>query len=110
MKPRLVLGLLLFALPCAQAQVSASAYRVLGQTDLRQDGVNLVQGVELYSPEGVAVDSRGGQVHVYISDTLNSRVLASDIHASGVIVVSGRLGEGFLSPRARLLTGGRVGQ
>ena len=72
----LLLGLLLFALPCAQAQVSASAYRVLGQTDLRQDGVNLVQGVELYSPEGVAVDSRGGQVHVYISDTLNSRVLA----------------------------------
>jgi uncharacterized protein (TIGR03437 family) len=72
----LVLGLLPFALPLAQAQISTSAYRVLGQTDLLQDGVNLVQGVELYSPAGVAVDARGGQVHIYISDSLNSRVLA----------------------------------
>ena len=72
----LLLGLLPLAMPLAQAQVSTSAYRVLGQPDLRQDGVNLVQGVELYSPSGVAVDSRNGQVHVYISDTFNSRVLA----------------------------------
>ena len=72
----LLLGLLPLLMPPVQAQVSTSAYRVLGQPDLLQDGVNLVQGVEFYSPTGVAVDSRSGQVHVYVSDTLNSRVLA----------------------------------
>jgi uncharacterized protein (TIGR03437 family) len=36
----------------------------------------MVQGVELNDPFGVALDARGGQVHLYISDTNNSRVLA----------------------------------
>ena len=58
------------------AQLSASAYRVLGQPDLRQNGVNLVQGVELYQPSGIALDARGGQTHIYIADTHNSRVMA----------------------------------
>ena len=58
------------------AQLSVSAYRVLGQPDLRQNGLNLVQGVELYQPSGIALDTRGGQTHMYISDTQNSRVLA----------------------------------
>ena len=60
----------------AHAQLSASAYRVLGQTDLRQNGLNLVQGVELNQPLGIALDARNGQTHVYICDTRNSRVLA----------------------------------
>src|SRR5215467_7710121 len=72
----LFFSFILASVPLAQSQVSTSAYRVLGQPDLRQDGVNLVQGVEFYSPTGVAVDSRGGQIHVYVADTLNSRVLA----------------------------------
>ena len=64
------------------AQLSVSAYRVLGQPDLRQNGVNLVQGVELYQPSGIALDTRGGQTHIYISDTQNSRVLGwADIAA-----------------------------
>ena len=58
------------------AQVSQSAYRVLGQVDLRHGGVNMVQGVELNGPLGIALDARGGQVHLYIADTSNSRVLA----------------------------------
>src|ERR1044071_9158154 len=58
------------------AQISASAYRVLGQPDLRLNGVNLVQGVELNSPAAIALDARAGQVHLYICDTRNSRVLA----------------------------------
>ncbi|MCX6633419.1 MAG: NHL repeat-containing protein [Candidatus Solibacter sp.] len=57
------------------AQLSSSAYRVLGQTDLRQNGLNLVQGVELYLPSSIALDARGGQTHLYISDTRNSRVM-----------------------------------
>jgi uncharacterized protein (TIGR03437 family) len=64
------------AVAIASAQVSSSAYRVLGQTDLRQNGINMVQGVELNGPGGVALDSRGGQLHIYIADTGNSRVLA----------------------------------
>jgi uncharacterized protein (TIGR03437 family) len=68
-------ALLSLAAGLAHAQLSSSAYRVLGQPDLFQNGVNMVLGAELYSPSGVAVDSRGGKVHLYISDTRNSRVL-----------------------------------
>lgn len=68
---------LLLACACAvQAQLSRSAYRVLGQPDLRQNGVNMVQGVELFAPSGVTVDTRDGPVYLYIADTRNSRVLA----------------------------------
>ena len=67
--------LLLAAALAAHAQLSTSAYRVLGQADLNQNGVNMVLGTELSSPAGVAVDVRGGQTHIYISDTANSRVL-----------------------------------
>jgi len=69
-------GLLVLAAGFAQAQLSTSAYRVLGQPDMRQNGINMVLGVEFNSPSGVAIDARAGQVHIYISDTRNSRVLA----------------------------------
>jgi uncharacterized protein (TIGR03437 family) len=85
------------------AQLSASAYRALGQPDLRQNGVNLVQGVELYQPSGIALDTRGGQTHVYIADTHNSRVMAwADISsyqigdAPGVVL--GQPGPQYSSP------------
>jgi uncharacterized protein (TIGR03437 family) len=58
------------------AQISSSAYRVLGQTDLTGNGVNMVQGIGLHGPAGVALDNRGGQTHVYVVDTGNNRVLA----------------------------------
>jgi len=57
-------------------QISSSAYRALGQSDLRRDGVNAVQGSELYNPQGVVLDTRNGQNRLYIADTFNSRVLA----------------------------------
>src|SRR5262245_39159217 len=72
----LVLSVLLAAAAPAPAQVSASAYRVVGQPNLRQNGTNLVQGVELFLPSAVVADARGGVTHLYISDTRNSRVLA----------------------------------
>jgi uncharacterized protein (TIGR03437 family) len=71
--------MILFLAACAgaaYAQPSASAYRVLGQIDLRQNGLNLVQGIELNQPQGLVLDARNGQTHVYVSDTRNSRVLA----------------------------------
>src|SRR5262245_52024759 len=60
----------------AQLPLSSSAYRVLGQPDLRHNGVNMVQGTELHNPGAIALDSRGSQMHIYISDTSNARVLA----------------------------------
>src|SRR3954453_15730242 len=69
----------LISLTCAVAlygQAFSSAYRVLGQTDLRQNGLNLVQGGELNQPRSIALNSRGGQNHLYIADTRNSRLLA----------------------------------
>jgi uncharacterized protein (TIGR03437 family) len=64
------------------AQLASSAYRVLGQTDLQQNGLNMVTGAGLNDPIGVALDARGGQVHVYISDAQNSRVLGwADLNA-----------------------------
>ena len=73
--PHRVLFLLL-AGTLSHAQLSSTAYRVLGQVDLNSNGLNMVQGVELYAPSGVALDTRGGQTHLYVSDTRNSRVLA----------------------------------
>jgi uncharacterized protein (TIGR03437 family) len=59
----------------AGAQISSNAYRVLGQLNLSGRGLNLVQGVELYSPSAMVLDTRGGQTHIYISDVGNARVL-----------------------------------
>src|ERR1044072_1900125 len=72
---RAVGGLLVCA-GIGYAQLSGSAYRVFGQLDMRRNGVNLVQGTELCGPGGLATDSRDGQVHIYIADTRNARVLA----------------------------------
>ena len=58
------------------AQLAPIAYRCLGQPDLRQNGTNRVQGVELYAPYAVALDSRDGSPHMYVADTRNHRVLA----------------------------------
>jgi len=66
---------LLLVCAAAHAQLSSSAYRVLGQTDFHVNGLNMVQGTELYQPDGIALDFRGGQTHLYIADTGNSRVL-----------------------------------
>ena len=70
-------GVIIFLLVnCAsRAQLSVSAYRALGQSDLRQNGVNRVQGVEMNAPTAVAIDGRGGALHLYVADTRNNRVL-----------------------------------
>ena len=86
------------------AQVSSTAYRVLGQVDLLHSGVNMVQGVELNSPGGVAVDSRGGQIHIYIADSGNSRVLAwQDVNAYQIgdapTLVLGQPGPQYSNPQ-----------
>jgi uncharacterized protein (TIGR03437 family) len=77
-----LIGVVLLTGGAGLAQLSSSAYRVLGQTDFRQNGLNMVQGIELNQPSSIALDSRNGQTHLYISDTGNSRVLAwRDVNA-----------------------------
>ncbi|MBV8842185.1 MAG: hypothetical protein JO307_05180 [Bryobacterales bacterium] len=58
-----------------EAQLSPNAYRALGQQDLIHNGLNEVQGTELYNPFAVALDTRGGVTHIYISDVGNARIL-----------------------------------
>jgi uncharacterized protein (TIGR03437 family) len=70
------LGLVFLIAGCADAQLSSSAYRVLGQPDLRQRGVNILQNASLFAPGAVALDQRGPKIHLYVADTTNSRVLA----------------------------------
>jgi uncharacterized protein (TIGR03437 family) len=60
----------------ARAQLSSSAYRALGQPDLHENGLNIVQGSGMYSPFSVALDARDGGLHLYVADTRNNRVLA----------------------------------
>ena len=61
------------------ATLSLSAYRALGQPDLRQNGVNIVGPGTLNSPQAVAVDGSG---HLYVADTLNNRILGWENVAS----------------------------
>lgn len=66
---------------CAAAnnQTALSAYRALGQTNLQQNGVNMVEGSALNAPAGIAVDGSG---HLYVADTANHRVLGWESAAS----------------------------
>jgi uncharacterized protein (TIGR03437 family) len=59
-----------------QAQLSTSAYRVLGQANLTENAVNRVQGVEMNGPSAMALDWRDGVPHLYVADAANHRVLA----------------------------------
>ena len=64
------------AAAAADAQLSHSAYRVLGQRNFQANSPNLVQGFELNSPAAMTLDTRGGPVRLYIADTANNRILA----------------------------------
>src|SRR5258708_26821073 len=76
MQKQLVVSLALLGGYSVEAQISKTSYRALGQPNLSQNGVNLVQGQEMYNPSGVAVDARDGVLHLYVSDLRNHRVLA----------------------------------
>src|SRR6516164_7357860 len=67
------LGLILAA--AAEAQLSSTAYRALGQPNLSLNGLNGVQGIELYAPSALAIDARNGATRIYIADLGNARVL-----------------------------------
>jgi uncharacterized protein (TIGR03437 family) len=57
---------------------SQYAIRVLGQLGLDYDGVNLVEGREMYFPgaSGVVIDTKSNPPHLYVADPGNNRVLA----------------------------------
>ncbi len=60
----------------AQAQLSTSAYRVLGQPDMQRNVRNQITGAELRSPFGAALENRDGVTRLYVADTNNHRILA----------------------------------
>ena len=66
----------------AQVMYNSIPSRIIGQPVLQQQGVitsvapNLVEGRELYNPEGVAVDTSAAPNILYVADTSNNRVLA----------------------------------
>lgn len=70
----LILGLALT--PQGRAQLATSAFRALGQPDLRRNSFNSVDGSEFRGPSGLAIDTRGGAAHLYVADLGNNRVLA----------------------------------
>jgi uncharacterized protein (TIGR03437 family) len=78
---------------------------VLGQPDLRQNGINLVQGVEFSQPRSMALDTRGGQTHLYVSDSHNARVLAWADTASYQIGDAPALVLGQPSPQSTVTQG-----
>ncbi len=59
----------LMFLGCADDQLSSSAYRVLGQPDLRQRGINILQNGSMNGPAAIALDRRAFQTHFYVADT-----------------------------------------
>jgi uncharacterized protein (TIGR03437 family) len=80
----LLITITVFAcLPVSYAQVTLnpSATRAIGAARLEQLGTltnvqpNLVEGRELNSPQAVALDLSVKPPHLYVSDTLNNRVL-----------------------------------
>jgi uncharacterized protein (TIGR03437 family) len=60
----------------AFAQLSSSAYRVLGQPDMQRNVRNQIGPAELRSPYGLAMDHRDGLTRLYVTDSNNNRVLA----------------------------------
>ncbi len=59
----------------AQIQLNPSPTRVVGQDTLTQSTVNLVEGREFSSPQGVALDLSQNPPILYVADTGNNRVL-----------------------------------
>ena len=60
-----------------QLLLNTSPTRVIGQTSLtvKSTSPNLVEGREFYLPQAIAVDSSVYPGYLYVSDTLNNRVL-----------------------------------
>jgi len=58
-----------------QLQLNQVPSRVIGQPSLTASAPNLVEGKELNSPLGVAVDTSASPPRLYVADTANNRVL-----------------------------------
>src|SRR5260370_11651396 len=52
------------------------ADRVLGQVDFVHNGLNLIDASGMLNPQSVAIDSSVTTNRLYVTDTVNSRVLA----------------------------------
>src|ERR1700691_4354952 len=80
MKPAGILILFVFCfLPASVAQVTLNPIptRAIGQDSVQVTNFNpnLVEGRELDTPEGLALDTSTNPPALYVSDTVNNRVL-----------------------------------
>lgn len=60
----------------AQVTLNSNPTRVIGQLQLGASAQNLVEGRELSSPQGIAIDTAASPPVLYVADTGNNRVLA----------------------------------
>jgi uncharacterized protein (TIGR03437 family) len=51
------------------------ARRVLGQVGFDLQAINLLEGRELWEPNGIAIDALSDPPRLYVADTLNNRIL-----------------------------------
>jgi uncharacterized protein (TIGR03437 family) len=59
----------------AQLVFNPNPSRVLGQSSPSGSAINMVEGREVYRPQGVALDTRVNPPMIYVADTFNNRVL-----------------------------------
>jgi sugar lactone lactonase YvrE len=61
--------------PAAQAQLSTTAIKVLGQPDFTHDATNVADASSMFNPGGIAFDTSTGTTKAYVVDRNNNRVL-----------------------------------
>jgi len=78
MRSMTLIALATSALAQPTVVMNAAPTRVLGQAraNIATGGVNLVEGRELYAPQGIWVDGSSSTSILYVADTRNNRVLA----------------------------------
>jgi sugar lactone lactonase YvrE len=70
----MVVAAIAFA-PAAQAQLSTTAIKVLGQPDFTHDVTNAADASSMFNPEGIAFDTSTSTTKAYVVDRNNNRVL-----------------------------------
>lgn len=61
--------------PTVTAGPPYEARRVLGQVSFEFNAVNMIEGKEMFSPGGVALDKRSDPPRLFVADTGNNRIL-----------------------------------
>src|SRR5260370_36309167 len=78
-RPELMIALVIIGAALATPSIAmlgdTVADRVLGQADFVHNGVNLIDASGMWNPQSVAIDSGVTPNRLYVTDTINNRVL-----------------------------------